>query len=531
MSVNVRRPSTPAAIFLIVLGCARIAATYTVFSDTCDEGMHVTTGLQVLTERAYTLHRVNPPLPRVLSAIGPALAGARYDAGQDAIAQAVVKFHSTGHYKTLLVLARAGTLVFFILAAVATWAWARRELGEAGALFALFFFTTQPSILGHAGLATLDVAGTAGLALCMLAFSRWLDIPSRSRAIILGAAYGFAIACKFLCLVYVPLACAAIGVVRLLFDADARRRWRGAVTIALVLPVAALVLWAGYGFSVGPAAELAPIAQTFPGTWIAHVVTRLGASTPVPAPAFFLGLSEVVDGNRQGVTGYALGQISPAGWWWYFPLALALKTTLATLLAIAIGLVAGWPRRVLEPLAAALAILALSMTTHVDIGVRYILPIYVPLSLAAAAALLALWRSRSRIAHGTAIALVTWQSIASLVAHPDYLAYFNEIAARDPSYYLVDSNLDWGQDVLRLRDVVRRQKIAALGYSLVGPANLDLLGFPPHSQVEAFTPTHGWIAVSESSYRMTRTFGGWRWLVRRPYQRVGKSIRLYRIDD
>jgi hypothetical protein len=298
-----------------------------------------------------------------------------------------------------------------------------------------------------------------------------------------------------------------------------------------VLPVAALVLWAGYGFSVGPAVELAPIAQTFPGTWIAHVVARLGASTPVPATAFFLGLSEVVDGNRQGVTGYALGQISPAGWWWYFPLALALKTTLATLLAIAIGLVAGWPRRVLEPLAAALAILALSMTTHVDIGVRYILPIYVPLSLAAAAALLALWRSRSRIAHGTAIALVAWQGIASLVAHPDYLAYFNEIAARDPSYYLVDSNLDWGQDVLRLRDVVRRRKIAALGYSLVGPANLDLLGFPPHSQVEAFTPTHGWIAVSESSYRMTRTFGGWRWLVRRPYQRVGKSIRLYRIDD
>lgn len=526
------RRFTVAASLLIVIAALRIIATYTIFSATADEGMHLTAGLQVLSEQRYTLHLVNPPLPRVITAIGPALAGARYDPTRDAFAQAVVKFHSTGHYKTLLALARAGTLVFFVLAAAAMWMWARRELGDAGALLALFFFTTQPSVLAHAGLATLDVAGTAGLAISMLAFSHWLDVPSRGRAAVLGVAWGFAIACKFLCLVYVPVACAAILLVRMLRDADTRARWRSAATVLLVPPIAAFVIWAGYGFAVGTAADLASIVVAFPNEWPGRLIERLDLATPIPATAFLRGIAEVVDGNRHGVFSYALGRLSADGWWWYFPLALALKTTLATLIVIAIGLVvAPRDRRLLEPLFAALAILAVSMTTHVDLGLRYILPIYVPLSLAAAAAVLAAVRHRLQLVRVAALALLAWHLIASSLAHPDYLAYFNEIAARNAGYYLVDSNLDWGQDLLRLRDVLRREKIPAFGYSLFGSPDLDLLGFPQHTEVEAFTPTHGWIAISESLYRPTRVFGGWKWLARRPYRRIGKSIRLYRIED
>jgi 4-amino-4-deoxy-L-arabinose transferase-like glycosyltransferase len=526
----IQRRCTIAAIALIIVGTARVAAILTLFSATVDEGMHLTAGLQVLTEHRYSLHLVNPPLPRVVTAIGPTLAGARYDRYKNVVEQAQTTFHSTGHYKTLLALARAGTLAFFILGAIATWAWARRELGDIGALIALFFFTTQPSLLAHAGLATLDVAGTAGFAVCMLAFSRWLQAPSPRRAAVLGLAYGFAIACKLLCVVYVPIACAAIGIVRLMSDRETRMRWRSAANLLLVVPAAALMVWAGYGFSVGTVATLEPIARAFPNEWPAALLHGLHPSLPIPAPAFFRGIAEVVEGNRTGMFSYALGRLSDEGWWWYFPLALALKTTLATLIAVVIGLfVTRANRRFLEPLAAMAAILAMSMTTHVDLGVRYILPIYVPLCVAAGAAILALMQSRQVLLRRLALVVMAWQIVASALAHPHYLAYFNELATRNPSYYLVDSNLDWGQDLLHLRDVVRRERIDSLGVSLFGGADLDLLGFPPHYEVDAFTPTKGRIAISEGSYRITRVRGGWRWLAGRPYRRVGKSIRLYEI--
>jgi hypothetical protein len=392
---------------------------------------------------------------------------------------------------------------------------------------ALLFFTTQPAILGHSGLATLDAAGVAGMAVALLAFSRWLERPSSARAAVLGAAWGFAISCKLLSIAYVPIACAAIYLVRLLRDPETRARWRSIVTVFVVPPIAAIVVWAGYGFSTAPAATLAIVHQAFPETVGGRLLASLDPDTLVPAPALVRGIAEMIEVNKLGFLGYAINQWSYKGWWWYFPLAFALKTTLATLLLLAVGLfLARHNRAFIEAMAAAGAILGMSMTAHVDIGVRYILPIYVPLSLAAAVAVMAMIRHHRKLARGAAIVLLSWHVGAGFVAHPDYLAYFNELALPDPSRYLVDSNLDWGQDILRLRDEVRRLKIEQLGVALFGPADLDRLGFPPYSYVEGHTPIHGWIAVSDHSYRWSLQGGGWRWLDRENCRRVGKSIRL-----
>lgn len=520
-----------AVVLLLLIGAIRIAATYTTFSETADEPMHLTAGLEILSKHQYTIHLQNPPLPRLLIALPPWLAGARYDGTGNYLDEVMSKYYSTGHYKTMLALSRVGTLVFFVIGALATWAWARREVDNTTGLVALLFFTTQPAILGHSGLATLDAAGTAGMAVAMLAFSRWLERPDFRRASVLGAAWGFAIGCKLLCVVYVPIACAAIYTVRLLLDPETRARWRSIITVVAVPPVAALIVWAGYGFSVAPASALEPVARAFPDTIAAKVLTRIDPDAPIPAPQLIRGIGEMIEVNRGGFPSYAMRQWSNEGWWWYFPLAVALKTTLATLLfAVAGFVVARKNRMFLEAMAAAGAILGFSMTTHVNIGIRYILPIYVFLSVAAAIAALALIRHRHQVVRGAAMVLVSWHLIASIVAHPDYLAYFNELAGREPSRYLIDSNLDWGQDILRLRNEVRRLKIDRLGVALFGPAKLDKLGFPPHSYVDADVPTQGWIAVSDHSYRWRRGYGGWAWLDREHCRRIGKSIRLCHVE-
>jgi hypothetical protein len=324
-----------------------------------------------------------------------------------------------------------------------------------------------------------------------------------------GAAFGFAILMKLLCLAYVPASCAALLLVALARDSSARSRWRVFATLLLALPVTMLIIWAGYGFDYG---------------------TMLGGSTRLPAPMLLQGMKDLLSTNAQGFQSYAWGSASYAGWWWYFPFAIGLKTTLATLILSGLGLVVAITNRAFQNGAAvSLALLAVAMPTHVNIGVRYVLPIYVPLSVAAAAAFLALVSHHASIARWTGSALIAWHSIAAITTHPHYLAYFNETAGRDPSQYLIDSNLDWGQDVLELGRVLRAEGITSVGILLFGPAKPDALGFPQYTYLQPWTPVSGWVAVSDHAYRMGRTEGQWWWLVGQPYRRVGRSIRLYHL--
>ena len=119
------------------------------------------------------------------------------------------------------------------------------------------------------------------------------------------------------------------------------------------------------------------------------------------------------------------------------------------------------------------------------------------------------------------------------IAHPDYLPWFNAFAGSHPEQILNDSNLDWGQDVLRLARTARTLKIAHLTTSLATTADLDRIGLPPHTNLEAMSEVHGYLAISEmmlaqgDAYSpavhewLTRLIGG------KPYRRVGESIRLY----
>ncbi len=499
-----------AAIALIALAVLRIVSTYNIFSATYDESTHVSAGLEVLGQHHYTLQYENPPLPRVIFAIAPYLAGVRYEASTPKWLQVMEVFYANGRYKTNLFLSRMGNLLFFLIAAAATWWWGRRELGSAGGCLVALLFTMQPVVIGYSGLATHEAPAMAGLAVSILAFLRWIEQPSAGRAAMVGAAWAFAILCKMSALGYVPVACAAIYAVRLVRDAEVRRRWRELVRLGVIAPtVCALMIWAGYAFTVG----------------------RMGAGrypdALLPAPAFFLGILRLIQLNGGSWTSYLFGETSNEGWWYYFPVAVALKTTIVSLL---LGLGALFVRRVRvaqESLAAAVAILATAMPSHLDIGIRFVLPMFVPLTIAAATSAWMLLESGRTGARVAAIALLVWHCGASIAAHPDEFPYFNEIAARDPSRYLIDSNLDWGQDALRLRRVVREQHIDRIGLDILGVHDFNKMGFPPNYKVTRDVPATGWVAVSETTLRI---FHGYEWLAGKPFQRVGKSIRLYHLQ-
>ncbi|MGN6186023.1 MAG: ArnT family glycosyltransferase [Thermoanaerobaculia bacterium] len=351
-----------AALALIVLAMIRIATTWTTFSATIDEPMHLSAGLQIYKQHAFTMQRENPPLPRVVMSFAPWLGGVEFN--DDATQQLRYVFFSNDRYKTNLVLARCGNLVFFAIAAFAVWAWSRRELGERGGLLAVLLFTMQPVIYGFAGLGTHDMAATAGLALCLYAFARWLDAPNTKQAALFGAAFAFAVLCKFSCIGYVPAACTAMTIVRMMRDRESRTLWRRMVpSFAIAFVTTLALIWIGYGFHAEP---------------------------------FLDGIRKLAEVDRLGHKSFLFGELRTTGWWYYFLIALALKSTIASLALLLCAFFARQTRVAGEALAAVIAILLVAMPSHLNLGIRYVLPLYAPLSVAAAAGALVLMRSRFR---------------------------------------------------------------------------------------------------------------------------------------
>jgi len=213
--------------------------------------------------------------------------------------------------------------------------------------------------------------------------------------------------------------------------------------------------------------------------------------------------------------------MSDKGWWDYFPVILFYKTPLA-LLALAVAGLVLLRRRAIAYVP--LLMLLPAMASRINIGVRHVLPLYPILAIVAAYACVALWK-RSRTA---TIVLAGWFFLAGALAHPDYLPYFNEMA-RHPEQIAVDSNLDWGQDLLRLERVARGQR---LQISYFGSA--DLPRHIPRAEEIPRDPrdVHGWVVVSETRFKLFQAEEGpvLRWLEgQQPVRRVGKSIRLYRV--
>ena len=300
------------------------------------------------------------------------------------------------------------------------------------------------------------------------------------------------------------------------------------------------VIWGAYMFSVGPVTTTT--WRSTQGNWrqtLAATVERTLSGTPVPAPEFLLGVWEVQKHNARGHQSYLFGHVGLFGWWYYFPVALAVKTTLPLLIlsAISLGLwVAGRASHgMVYPLLGAIAVLVVSISSNINIGVRHVLAIYPFLALAAAGLWTFLcrpWSLRKRALGVIGIGLVVCHVAESVRAHPDYLAYFNQLARGREEEFLLDSNLDWGQDLARLQRYLQEKKITSLHLSYFGRADLRLLGpvdirpLPPEAR-----PT-GWVAASKSHIAGLYRVSNLAWLKGyAPQAKIGKSILVYYFPD
>ena len=512
-----------ATALVACLATVAVVATYPVLSQMWDEPATLAAGMEWLSTGSYHYEAQHPPLARIASALLPYLRGARslgnhliYDEGRALLGEGM-------QYRRTLFLARLGMLPFFWLMLVACAMWGGRIAGGAGAALAVLFAATNPNLLAHAGVAGTDLAPAAFVVATVYAWLRWRDEPTTARATVFGLTMGLAVTTKFSALAFLALTLVLGEAVRFLI---ARRDGRASIrvlpwrSVLVTATTAALVIWAVYRFHVGP---------VMPG------------GVPVPAPEFLAGLVAFFAHGSGGHPAFLLGEVRLRGWWYYYLVVLAVKTPLPLLaLAIAGAVYAvramrseGWTTVV--PILGAIAVLVPALLSHVDLGVRIVLAIYPFLALLAARGATTAWRSAGPRAQvlarrGAVCVLVAGSIVTAVRSWPDYLAYFNPVAGPHPERVLVDSNLDWGQDLYRLADTVRARGIDSIRVHYFGSSQLSSVGLTNARRLARDERTTGWVAASETFLAGVWADTSLRWLARRtPVARIGASMRLYYI--
>jgi hypothetical protein len=428
------------------------------------------------------------------------------------------------------------------------YAWANAIFGWPAAVASLLLYSVEPNIASHARLVTTDFGVT--LAIFGAVYFLWRVARHWSPWNIAGltAFTVVAVTGKFSGLLLAPIL-VVIGGWAVMRSALAPSR---ALLLSLVLAVVSLgSVWACYGFRYLPSANTSWRFDLDTASWAAD----LPATTRVTAwidrhhllpNAYSEGLLLNRERSQKRNTFFA-GSYSVTGWWYYFPAAFALKTPLAMLLLAAAGLwwLARHSRAVAPYLIAPpLIYLAFAMTTPINIGLRHILPLYPFLVLLAAAGLHALFtRGRTTIA-AMALGLAV---VEPALAYPHTLAFFN-ILAGGPSHgseYLVDSNLDWGQDLKGLEAWMVDRHVDHINLAYFGFADpryygIDctfLPGGPGWVEREQLQLPRlpGYVAVSATILRgvngdaLERDFYG-RLARLTPVTTIGHSIVVYYVD-
>ncbi len=522
-----RRAALVASLF-VALAVARVVATYPHFSQTFDEPVHVAMGLEWLDRGTYSLELQHPPLARIFDAIALRVAGLRYPPGPIVLTDPAAPvrkgnaiFGGAEDYQRNLTLARMGVLPFLLLAAFVVFHWTRSIAGNVPAVAAVALLTVLPPILGHAGLATTDMGIAATLPAAIYSLVRCLERPSAGRMALFGTALAAAVLSKFSALPFL----AAIAIVVLIHS---RANVRAVSRVAMAIPMALLLVWSAYRFSIWPTVlyGFAPndlLAMLAPATAPPdRALFFLLSHVRLPAPELFAGLAHLGEHTLFGHPSYLLGHIHAQGVWYYFPVVLAVKTPLAFAILAILGL-----RKAPVPALSAAAVIVIAMAARINLGVRHVLPVYPLLAIGAGIALIDLWQRRRAIA----MILAAWLGVSSLLAHPDYFANFNELAGRHPEWIVVDSDLDWGQDLPRLREAVAERKIDRLWIAYFGTTDLSRYPIAPAiRRLPPRAPVHGWIAISKTALKgVYGTAEDYAWLDREtPVQEIGRSMLLYR---
>jgi 4-amino-4-deoxy-L-arabinose transferase-like glycosyltransferase len=409
----------------------------------------------------------------------------------------------------MLYLARGSMALVTALVGLIIYGWSRRLFGRGGAIISVLLFAFCPLMLSHGALATSDVLGAFFFVTSLLALWVMLQRITWWTMLLSSVSVGLFFITKLTAVTLIPigLLMAALRVwkgppLRVEFGRvwEIASRWKQSAIIAgllvLHIAVAAVIIWRAYDFrfeaftphslSMDPKYQVefyeGTLWQSFlPKEGITRDILMAFRKHHILPDRYLLGVAGMV-GTVELHPAFAAGEYTNTGFWWYFPYSFWVKTPLGLFLILVLAALAvadRWKKQAAEerkppllpklmawcyptaPLWIALLVYwAMAMRSNLNIGVRHLLPTFPILYILAGAA--AYWIiERRRVCLAALAAGLLWFIAASVIVRPNYLAYFNETVGGPGNAYhcLVDSSLDWGQDLPALKDYLDKNNL------------------------------------------------------------------------
>jgi len=540
------------AVLLLGIFFALTLSSAAVKSATMDEGAYLAKGyayLKTLDLRFQGLHN-HPPLagawealPLVLDHRMPQLSEVPgWDIDRGFFTFVVNFYYRNPDIVRYTLVGRIQVAFLGVLLGALVFRWAGLWFGWKAGLLACFLYVFSPNILAHAGLSTTDLPAALTCFATMVVLQGLLRRPSIPRAVLTGLVLGSALLVKYSALLLVP----TIGV--LLVLAAWWRNWHWAIwpglarreamvralAIAfLIFVLAGFTVWAGFGFEIRP-------------------LKRVDLPFPVPAASFLDDVVRFQGVYQGGRAAFLLGHRWVGGRWYYFPATLLFKTPPPALFLLVVTLVVVvLKRRLAEQLPLWLfptIYFFNSLASGFNIGHRHLLPV-LPFGFVLVSQMMpAVYDDcKRRWSRALGILLAVWYLAIALWVYPDYLAYFNLFAGGPSRGYqvLLDSNLDWGQDLIQLRRYMERNGVDEVWLSLFSLTDPALYGVRsrklPDWEKTEITPEFHYLHPDTGTYVISATLlqglympnpSTFDWFLHRnPLGQIGYSMLVYRVEE
>ncbi|HRH26340.1 MAG TPA: glycosyltransferase family 39 protein [Candidatus Paceibacterota bacterium] len=583
-------------IFLLIVSATVIALT-SAWNDslTFDEVPHIGAGYSYLATQEMRLNPEHPvlfkdiaALPLTLGIAGPIQQSVfsnpswttnhndQWQFGNDFL------FAPGNNTQNITRAARIPLIVFFIVASILVHLWTQKRFGYLAALIATIAFCFSPTILAHSRLVTNDMAVLCGVLISLFFFVRFLHNPTVVRTIFAGVTLGIALITKFSAVILIPFLFLLLCIYVYSSPSGGKLKLFGqyASKLVLIYVVACFgIIYPLYAFHISSYEgtrqyeDTVAILKNAPSVFY-PIIWSSDKSVLRPLSQYALGVAMNSIRTKDGNTHYFLGTVGTETHASYFPLLYSLKETIPWLSLVLVSVGYGIFRTInfvkrrhitenkkmnigehihyhIDEVTIALWIIlysAISIFGNLNIGLRHLLPIYPFIVILTAGTITLLIKriktySYKQFGYGVLMAILLWHILEALITFPSYLSYFNKFAggSKHGNEYVTDSNVDWGQDILRLKFWADSQSIPLVEADLFTSTDPEYYLGDAYAPLwrEKYTSLEDFLARREStnsviaiSYTTLKeawaTESGYLWLKDiEPTTVIGSSITVY----
>lgn len=532
---------------LLLLMAVNLFAAISRKSITNDEIVHIPAGYYHLVAGEFQLNNEHPPLVKMWAVLPLLLVQPEEPLAPTTVEENFMErtwgFHerfwhaNQARFQTVTFWPRVMMIPITLALGVLIFVFARKLFGEMAALISVGLYVLEPTVLAHGRIVHTDVPSALVYLLFFFTLYKYSEAPGLKRALVLALAFSVALLTKFSMLVLLPVLAVYLLVRLFINRRDPRQRSQVLVHSGLITAVFLLLVNAAYYFQHPTlAASDVRWVETRSPALLGFVTTGIRVLSKIIPTYYLFGVYNIELHNHDGHATSLLGQYGDHGWWYYFPVAFALKTTIPFLLVAVAAL--GWAvwrfirrdSRFLWLIVPVAVYLAISLTSHINIGIRHFLPVYPFLFIAGGALLAQLLHNRRKVGVAVLVVLFGWMSFETVRTFPDYTPYMNELAYSHPHwYYLSDSNMEWGDDVgalaayLKARGETKVSAALSAGWSTLGRYGvdyLDMVTLPPDK-----TPETRYVAIGASFLNGSLIPGDENVVGRRAFERTNLFAR------